>query len=329
MLFLSHKNMMASSHDSFLNGLEVQLDDDIDAAAVESFWAFLSCGSPVLSAFEWILMLQHLSDPADCEAVGPLRVSFNGDAGAMAEFAISSAVGGGDSGALISGNSDLSEQDPAADERIANVADGVFDGVGSVNSAIAIGAEMPTVDSGGYESDSPHHQSPSTSSNNRAAVAAENNFHEMGFGLPHHGSNGLHPAAVNISDFAFQSGREGAGGPASTSHSQFNSENGMHLTEAAVGRDSAGISPLVEELSGAFAEHDSGQIIDHRSQSPPSSAATASTAHSVVLTSDPVQPRDNLSVIAASHSSSYSALCVLAQVTPHIFQALEYRRHSV
>jgi hypothetical protein len=320
-LSLSHKNMMASSHDSFLNGLEVQLDDDIDAAAVESFWAFLSCGSPVLSAFEWILMMEHLGDPAHCETVGPLRSSFNGDVGAMAEFAISSAVGGGDGGALVSGNSDVSEQDPAADERAANVADGVCDCVGSVDLAIAMGSEMPAVASSGYESDSPHHQSPSASSNNRAAVAAGNNIHEMGFGLPQHESSGPHPAAVNISDFAFQNWREGGEGLASTSHSQFNLENGMHLNEAAVGRDSAGISPLVEELSGAFAERDSGQIVNHRSQSPPSSAATASTAHSDVLTSAPLQPRDNLSVIAASHSSSYSALCVLAQVTPHIFSS--------
>ena len=320
--------MMASSHDSFLNGLEVQLDDDIDAAALESFWAFLSCGSPVLSAFEWILMLQHLGDPADCETVDPLRGSFNGDVGAMAEFAISSAVGGGDGGALVSGNSDMSKLDPAADERVANVADGVCECVGSIDSAIAIRPEMHTVESDGYESDSPLQKSSSTSSNNRAAVAAENNLHEMGFGLPQHGSNGPRTEAVNIGDYACQSGREGAGGPASISRSQFNSENGMHLTEAAVWRDSAGISPLVEELSGAFAERDSGQIVDHRSQSPPSSAATASTVHSVVLTSGPVQPRDNLSVIAASHSSSYSALCVLAQVTLHVFQFFEYRRHS-
>jgi hypothetical protein len=37
------------------------LDDDTDAGAFESFWNFVSSGSPFLSAFEWILMLHHLS----------------------------------------------------------------------------------------------------------------------------------------------------------------------------------------------------------------------------------------------------------------------------
>jgi hypothetical protein len=52
------------SHDSFLNGLELQLDDSIDALAMESFWAFVSGGSTLLSAYEWILMLHHLAEPA-------------------------------------------------------------------------------------------------------------------------------------------------------------------------------------------------------------------------------------------------------------------------
>ena len=51
---------MLSSRESFLNGFELHLDDDIDAVAVESFWAFVSGGSPLLSAFEWILMVHHI-----------------------------------------------------------------------------------------------------------------------------------------------------------------------------------------------------------------------------------------------------------------------------
>jgi hypothetical protein len=51
------------SHDSFLNGLELQLDENIDALAMESFWAFVSGGSSLLSAYEWILMLHHLAEP--------------------------------------------------------------------------------------------------------------------------------------------------------------------------------------------------------------------------------------------------------------------------
>ncbi len=51
---------MLSSRESFLNGFELHLGDDIDALAVESFWAFVSGGSPLLSAFEWILMVHHI-----------------------------------------------------------------------------------------------------------------------------------------------------------------------------------------------------------------------------------------------------------------------------
>ena len=54
---------MLPSHDSFLNGLELQLDENIDALAMESFWAFVSGGSSLLSAYEWILMLHHLAEP--------------------------------------------------------------------------------------------------------------------------------------------------------------------------------------------------------------------------------------------------------------------------
>ncbi len=43
-----------------MNGFELHLDDDINFVAAESFWAFISGGSPILSAFEWILMMHHL-----------------------------------------------------------------------------------------------------------------------------------------------------------------------------------------------------------------------------------------------------------------------------
>lgn len=46
--------------DSFLNGFELHLDDDADTVALELFWGYVSGGSPLLSAFEWILMLHHL-----------------------------------------------------------------------------------------------------------------------------------------------------------------------------------------------------------------------------------------------------------------------------
>ncbi len=67
---------MLSSRESFLNGFELHLDDDIDAVAVESFWAFVSGGSPLLSAFEWILMLHHMGKLARDE-----KLHFDASAG--------------------------------------------------------------------------------------------------------------------------------------------------------------------------------------------------------------------------------------------------------
>ncbi len=53
------------TRDSFLNGLELQLEEEVDGWALEAFWAFVSGGSPLLSAFEWMVMLQQLSGCVD------------------------------------------------------------------------------------------------------------------------------------------------------------------------------------------------------------------------------------------------------------------------
>lgn len=56
----SYHQSFLSLRDSFLNGFELHLDDDVDMVALESFWTFISGGSPILSAFEWMIMLHHL-----------------------------------------------------------------------------------------------------------------------------------------------------------------------------------------------------------------------------------------------------------------------------
>jgi hypothetical protein len=48
-----------------LNGFEQQMEEEIDGGAVEAFWAFVSGGSPLLSAFEWTVTLQRLCQLAD------------------------------------------------------------------------------------------------------------------------------------------------------------------------------------------------------------------------------------------------------------------------
>ncbi len=81
-----------------MNGFDLQLDDDIDDLAVESFWAFVSGGSSFLSAFEWILMMQHLVELVhDAEAAfAPHEVENMYGSEAVTENGNSTLLMGGD-----------------------------------------------------------------------------------------------------------------------------------------------------------------------------------------------------------------------------------------
>ncbi len=127
---------MLPSRDSFLNGFDLQLDDDIDDVAVESFWAFVSGGSSFLSAFEWILMMQHLGElKRDAEAAfAPHEGENMYGSEAVTENGNSTLLIGADEGEVNISSRILKLQD-SVDSDVSNVAEqagrGVLLGLGT------------------------------------------------------------------------------------------------------------------------------------------------------------------------------------------------------
>lgn len=116
--------MSLPSRDSFLNGFDLQLDDDIDDLAVESFWCFVSGGSSFLSAFEWILMMQRLVDVVhDAEAAfAPHEVENMYGSEAVTENGNSTLLIGADEGEVNTSSRILKLQD-SVDSDVSNVAE--------------------------------------------------------------------------------------------------------------------------------------------------------------------------------------------------------------
>jgi hypothetical protein len=341
----SHNHLLLPSHDSFLNGFELQLDDEIDALAMESFWAFLSGASSLLSAFEWILMMQHISEVLDHAepAVASPKARTGGEVEAGADCATETRVkwefeGGGEFCSSVLKFRDSDERTAAEeagrgglrgadiDTRIAYDAHAVCHDIEAVSAFVSIGSELPAVEGIGCDSELLQLTSSFECDDLRAAhTAAAYNCDGVRDGITlnvvQHESPDTFSETEHKDLSECRGVRESSEGAASANVSKddFIADCEEAQTEAALGHVFDGSSLPINDLVGTEVFTNDG---DNGQAGSSAVSAAAPAAHACTLKTGAV-------TLSESHSGSFSsfafgdapsrldaaALCALGQVT--------------